>query len=170
MKSQSAPPPLTPRILPPARTFSDPVLSRIASSLKHGIYKSNGKSESNQRPQRLTLAADIRTLPEERANKVLPVVLCRTVTWSCKDYPELFVQDSSGGIFVLLPSSMAPIPPKVGEEVEIIGETAKGVVAPFVRPRDISVLGRSPLPSAKTITLDHAMTGAEDSQWVELQG
>jgi hypothetical protein len=85
-------------------------------------------------------------------------------------HPTVWVSDSSGGIYVELPSVPA-IPFKAGDLVEITGVSAAGGYAPVVKASQARVIGKSPLPSTPPkVTFAQILTGAEDGQWVEVEG
>jgi signal transduction histidine kinase len=85
-------------------------------------------------------------------------------------HPTVWVSDSSGGIYVEL-SSVPAVPFQAGDLVEITGVSAAGGYAPIVKAREARVIGRSPLPTTPPkVTLAQILTGAEDGQWVEVEG
>ena len=65
--------------------------------------------------------------------------------------------------------SRAREPLDVGERVEISGVTA-GDFAPVIARAFIRRLGRGALPAAHPLNIDRALSGLEDSRWVELNG
>ena len=79
-----------------------------------------------------------------------------------------FVQDETAGIYFQETTNMPPL--RVGQRVEIEGETGAGEFAPIVMPRSVRVLGDAPWPVAKVATMDGLASGREDSQWVEIAG
>ncbi len=147
-----------------------PSSSGTSLELKFALYRSSTEPATNSGPLRLTLAQDIRMLSGEKAEKNYPVQIRGIVTWSQKGFADLFVQDSSGGIYVWLPPEMADSLPAVGDEVEITGVTGRGKFAPYVRPKRIEYLGRLQIPSGKEVTLRDALTGSEDAQMVQMEG
>jgi hypothetical protein len=84
-------------------------------------------------------------------------------------HPTVWVSDSSGGIYVEL-SSVPAVPFKAGDLVEITGVSAAGGYAPIVKASEARVIGKSPLPSPPRVTFAQILTGAEDGQWVEVEG
>ncbi len=129
--------------------------------------------ERNSSPT-LTTAHDVHSLTSGHAAQNYPVHLRAVVTY-CDPYidprhPTVWVSDSSGGIYVEL-SSMPAVPFKAGDLLEITGVTAAGGYAPIVRAGEVRLLGKSPLPStASRVTFAQMQTGAEDGQWVEVEG
>jgi signal transduction histidine kinase/ActR/RegA family two-component response regulator len=122
----------------------------------------------------LTKAHDVHSLTVEQAARGYPVNLSAVVTYY-DPYVDprrvsLFVSDSSGGIFVLLPSLPA-IAYEAGDLIEITGLSAAGDYAPIVRASESHLIGKSHLPAiAPRTTVTEALTGAVDGQWVEIEG
>jgi signal transduction histidine kinase/DNA-binding response OmpR family regulator len=84
--------------------------------------------------------------------------------------PSFFVHDDSGGIFVAL-SVLPTFAVHAGMLVEVIGVTGAGDFAPIVERAHIEALGESQLPAqAPLVTLSRLLSGAEDGQWVEIEG
>jgi signal transduction histidine kinase/DNA-binding response OmpR family regulator len=130
------------------------------------------QSERNSLPT-LSKAHDAHSLTSEQAARSYPVHLRTVVTYYDPyidpRHPVIWVSDSSGGIYVELP----PVPAvlfKAGDLVEITGVSAAGGYAPIVHASEARVIGKSPLPSAARVTFAQILTGAEDGQWVEVEG
>ncbi|MGH7172221.1 MAG: histidine kinase dimerization/phospho-acceptor domain-containing protein, partial [Gemmataceae bacterium] len=81
----------------------------------------------------------------------------------------LFVHDASGGVFVSVPDRPI-LPIHAGTLIDISGVTASGDYAPIVAHASIRVIRESHLPSAPRVSLTRLFTGAEDGQWVEVEG
>jgi signal transduction histidine kinase len=81
--------------------------------------------------------------------------------------PVLFVQDSTGGIYI--PQAEAP-PLKVGDEVEVSGEVHPGDFSSTLEHATVQLLwARTPMP-AVSVTASQASTGKFDATFVEVQG
>jgi len=81
----------------------------------------------------------------------------------------LFIHDASGGIFVAAPLDLSRV--RAGSLIEVEGVTAPGDYAPIVDHARIHILGQSHLPrTAPRVTMAKLLSGAEDGQWVELEG
>jgi cation transport regulator ChaB len=81
--------------------------------------------------------------------------------------PMLFVQDSTGGIYVPRPSS--PLL-KVGDEVEVTGEVHSGDFSSTMEHATVQVLwARTPMPPV-SVTASQASTGKFDATFIEVQG
>jgi two-component system cell cycle sensor histidine kinase/response regulator CckA len=116
----------------------------------------------------LTSAEKVRNLSSDQANRGYPVQLRAVVTYSDRDWPMMFVQDATAGIYVDGQDGQNPIPS--GRLVEITGFTAAGNFAPVITEPGFQELGQASMPASKRSTLDHLRTGREDSQWVEIEG
>jgi signal transduction histidine kinase/DNA-binding response OmpR family regulator len=113
----------------------------------------------------LTLAQALRSYPVH----LRAVVTCYDVYVDLRR-PSLFVSDSSGAIFVAL-SSRPAVPLQVGDGVEITGVSGAGDYAPILEAIRVQVIGKGPLPAiAPRVTLTTLLSGAEDGQWVEVEG
>ena len=110
----------------------------------------------------------VRRLTPEQAARHLPVRLTGVVTYHDPALYSRFVQDETAGIYFQETTNMPPL--RVGQRVEIEGETGAGEFAPIVMPRSVRVLGDAPWPVAKVATMDGLASGREDSQWVEIAG
>jgi signal transduction histidine kinase len=81
--------------------------------------------------------------------------------------PILFVQDSTGGVYI--PQPTAPTL-KVGDEVEVTGEAHPGDFSTTMEHATVKVLwARTPVPPV-SITASQASTGKFDAEFVEVQG
>ncbi len=128
-------------------------------------------------PPPLTRIAEIRSLP--RADlAVNPAVRVRAVV--TRSTPSsLFVQDETAGMYVNIARSLSrgvmprdvprPTVP-LGSEVEIEGMADPGGYSPIILPRSITVLGPGTLPPPRRLDPATFFSGADDSQFVEVQG
>jgi diguanylate cyclase (GGDEF)-like protein/PAS domain S-box-containing protein len=82
--------------------------------------------------------------------------------------PNLFVQDSTGGIWVDLRKSKAK-PPLLGEVLDLRGTVGNGF-SPDIENPVWTVTGKSAPPTPHLISYDDAATGSFDSQWVQMEG
>jgi signal transduction histidine kinase/CheY-like chemotaxis protein len=122
----------------------------------------------------LTSAREAHSLTAEEAGRALPVRLQAVVTYYDpyidSRHGALFVCDSSGCIFVSIP--VRPILPiRAGTKVEVQGVSGPGDFAPIVDGGRIRAIGESRVPpTASRVGLGRLLTGAEDGQWVEVDG
>ncbi len=132
-------------------------------------------ASASQAPRRvITTAREVHSLPVEQAALGYPVRLRAVVT--CYDpyidvrHGALFLDDATGGIF----AEVAPHPIlslKPGAVVEVSGVTGPGDFAPVILASQVRLVGQSSLPAnPRRVTLTQMLTGALDSQWVELEG
>ena len=81
--------------------------------------------------------------------------------------PLLFVQDSTGGVYI--PQPTAPLL-KVGDEVEVTGEVHPGDFSSTLEHAKVQVLwARTPVPPV-SVTASQASTGRYDATFIEVQG
>jgi signal transduction histidine kinase len=117
----------------------------------------------------LTNAQQVRELDPETAGKNLPIRMSGVVTYYDASLFNLFFQDATAGIFVLVAPDISTTI-TAGQEIEVVGVSGKGDYAPIVRASAIHVLGKSQLPVPRKISIDQLFTGLEDSQWIEVSG
>ena len=122
----------------------------------------------------LATAHDAHSLTLEQAARNYPVHLRAVVTYydssGNSTRPTFFVSDSSGAIYVAL-GFLPAVPFQAGDLVDVTGLSAVGDYAPIVRARGVRVIGKSALPSsAPRVSLSALLSGAEDGQWVEVEG
>lgn len=116
----------------------------------------------------LRMIDQVRALPIQEATGH-PVRLSALVTWSNEQARFFFIRDASGGTRVELADAAAAIPPP-GSRLVLEGTAAAGDFAPVVIARELRAAEFVPLPEARPVTLEHALTGVEEGQWVKLSG
>ncbi len=122
----------------------------------------------------LTTARSAHSLTAEEAARKYPIRL-RAVATYYDPYIDarhgaLFVHDSTGCIFVAMPARPI-LPIHAGTLVEVEGVSGPGDFAPIVDQATVRVLGESQVPArAPRMSLSQLMTGAQDGQWVEVEG
>jgi len=84
------------------------------------------------------------------------------------DTPDLFVQDSTAGIWVNIPKDAPAL--QAGQLVDLEGVTEVPDFAPQIGRPKYRVIGNAPLPQARQPSLERMLSTAEDSQWVETRG
>jgi len=106
----------------------------------------------------------------EQAKQGRPVHLQGVITYYDPEEPDLFIQDSSAGIWVN-PEVVKPnVPISTGDLVEIDGATEAPDFAPQVCGPVFKVIGRAPLPPARRVSFAEMSSTQEDSQRVEVVG
>lgn len=115
-----------------------------------------------------TNAADVISLPVERAARQIKVLVTGTVTATVPTLGgSFFVQDATSGVFV--DNRNGPLP-QAGDVVRVSGFTEKGAYAPVITGPTYLKVGTAPLPPAQEVSIERFMSGAEDSQRVEISG
>lgn len=115
----------------------------------------------------ITNIARIRLLAPNEAQKGYPVKVHGVVTYYDSRSNDLFVQDATAGIYVVLKNNNKF---SAGESVDLAGVTDVGDFAPVVKAENIQMTGRAPLPVPRQVTMNQLFTGKEDSQWIEVSG
>jgi Signal transduction histidine kinase len=161
------------RIVPPGERIEAvgiPLVRGVEVVLREAIFRV--LSDPPPKPQALSilrLADQVRQLPPESAQRGYAVRLGGVVTWSHPTARILYLNDASGGISVTLPPETAT-PPSPGSTVQITGYTTAGSFAPEVQAEKIASTKQVLLLDPRPITIEQAMTGVEESQWVSLTG
>jgi hypothetical protein len=115
----------------------------------------------------LTTAAAVRALSAAEAEKHYPVKLRGVVTFYDDGLFSRFVQDETAGIYLQATNSLGL---QAGQLVEVEGVTGAGEFAPVVLPAAVKVVGDGTLPAAKPASIETLLSGANDSQMVEVGG
>jgi len=143
------------------RTILLPVLIPLALSAFGPLL-----AKGEDRLPVLTQASQIRKLTAEEARRGYPVHLLAVVTYFDPGN-DLFVQDSTGGIWVDLRAVQASLQP--GQELDLYGVSADGF-APYVAEPHWRVVGQASIPSARLVSYAEMVSAHDDSLWVEAEG
>ena len=123
---------------------------------------------AEQPSELLTNAADVISLPAERAARSIRVRVTGVVTAADPTLKgRFFVQDSTGGVFVDNANGPRPEP---GDVIEVSGISHVGAYAPIITAPTLRKIGAGHLPAAKPVPVERLMSGAEDSQRIEISG
>ena len=142
---------------------------RLEKALFRAWTKPEVKRAEPSRPQgTIGLAAEVLQLSPEEAAQGRPVWLTGVVTWSNSKSPYFFIHDSSGGICIQRGQADS-IVRSPGRKVEVRGVTALGTFAPVVVASRFERVSDAVLPVARPISIEHALTGVEENQWVEMR-
>ncbi|MGD1156854.1 MAG: PAS domain S-box protein [Terriglobia bacterium] len=144
------------------------LISFFCLGLKDSWGQQGSVPASPLSPPVLARVSDIRALPAKQASLGYPVRVRAVVTYYGGPRRELFVQDSTGGIYVVGPEADLHLEP--GQFVEVKGLTGHGLFANQIEKAAIHVLGRAPLPPPQRPRYEQLVLGRADSQWVELEG
>jgi signal transduction histidine kinase len=133
------------------------------------IIQSNGHFASAQTSNALlTNAVDIISLPAEEAARSRKVSVTGIVTAADPALlGRFFVQDSTGGVFVDNFNGRRPEP---GTVIQVTGITHPGAYAPIITAPTVRQIGTAALPAAQPVAIEALMSGAEDSQRIEISG
>jgi len=154
-----------------------PYVLGVQQCLHNGLYRLAAMTNSiasasmiatNALPMRL--AEQVRDLSPEEASRHLPVNLRGIVTWSHSSTPFAYVQDASGGIRVVNPKWDEPNTAKPGTIVIVEGVTTEGEFVPVVTNAVLRRAGWWNIEDQRLVTLEQALTGAEEGNWVEMRG
>ena len=140
--------------------FALPSLAQLAA----------GNTAAAQKADVITSAAAIRRLGRNEAARGIPVRLKGVVTYYDTEEPDLFLQDSTSGIWVNTEKVKPNIPIHAGDLIEVDGVTESPDFAPQVGNPHFKFLGYAPLPPAKRASYAQMASTQEDSQRVEVEG
>ena len=154
-----------------------PDLEGVQQYLQDGLYRLAAPTNptvsalmmtTNSLP--LRLAEQIRELTPEEAGRHLPVNLHVVVAWSHSSTPFVSVLDASGGIQVVNPKWDEPSTAKPGTIVLLNGVTCEGGFVPVVTNAILRRAGWSNMEERRPVTLEQALTGVEEGNWIEMRG
>jgi len=114
----------------------------------------------------LTHVIQAHQLTEAQAKQKYPIHFRVVVTYST--YGDVFVQDSTDGIWIARPQGVAP--PRTGQLLDLEGVTTQTDFAPDIAEPRWRVIGEAPLPPPRHPTYDQMASTSEDSKWVEVEG
>jgi len=122
----------------------------------------------------LTTAHEAHDISLDEAARGYPVRIRGTVTYYDPNidprHAALFVHDSTGSIFIGLPSRPI-LPLSAGTFVEVTGISGGADYAPVILRGSVKVIGKSRLPQgAVRPTMAELLSGGLDGQWVEIEG
>src|SRR5438067_2531159 len=128
--------------------------------------------ENSASPSRnlITSAASIRKMSPQEAARNYPVRLVGIVTYYDPEEPDLFIQDSTFGIWVNIQVDKPSVPLHAGDLVEVEGVTEITDFAPEIGKPRFKLLGHTALPLARRVSYEQMASTQEDSQRVEVEG
>jgi hypothetical protein len=115
----------------------------------------------------LTHIGQIRGLTLEDASKGYAVRIRGVVTYCHAADGDLFIQDSTAGIWV--DPQKFNLDLRSGQWVEVEGTAGIGDFSPEIDKARVRILGQAPLPVAHQVSGDELASGRQDSQWVEVR-
>ena len=116
----------------------------------------------------LTRIEQIRRLTAEDAARGYPTCIRGVVTYYDVTLRDLFIQDSTGGIWVDSKFDRPSL--HVGEFVQVEGVSGPGDFSPEIQRSLFRNLGEAPMPKPSRPSSDELASGRQDSQWVEVEG
>jgi signal transduction histidine kinase/ActR/RegA family two-component response regulator len=96
------------------------------------------------------------------------VHLKAVVTYFEPTSPDLFIQDSTGGIWVKWTRDL-PVP-ESGQLIDLRGTSTQEDFAPDILSPHWQVIGSAPMPTPKKVSIEEMASTRFDSQWVEVEG
>jgi PAS domain S-box-containing protein len=143
------------------------VLVSIASIVSIALSCAGAIEAAPAKVRTIDRVARIRVLAPDEAAQGFPVHVRGVVTYYDPGLPDLFIEDSTGGIYV---ACQKPVEVRRGQFVEVTGVTGPGEFAPVVERPEIRVLGPGVLPKPLRVPLEDLKSGSYDAAWVELSG
>jgi diguanylate cyclase (GGDEF)-like protein/PAS domain S-box-containing protein len=116
----------------------------------------------------ITSIDKIRQSKADSSSAPIPVHVRGVVTYYDSVAPNLFVQDSTGGVWVDIRGLKDP-PPSPGQLLDITGVVGPGFSPDLASPK-WKVLGSAPFPKPVVLSYEQAATGRFDSQWSQMEG
>src|ERR1017187_10222389 len=154
-----------------------PFLEGVQQCLHDGLYRLAASTNTTGSALMMTtntlplrLAEQIRDLTPEEAGCHLPVSLRAVVAWAHSSTPFAYVLDASGGIRVVNPNWDEPNTAKPGTIVLLGGVTDEGNFVPVVTNAVLRRAGWSNMEERRLVTLEQALTGVEEGNWIEMRG
>jgi PAS domain S-box-containing protein len=115
----------------------------------------------------LTHIEQIRGLTLEQARQGYPVRIRAVVTYCHFADGDLFIQDSTAGVWVDPKTFNVHL--RFGQLVEVEGTAGVGDFSPEIDQARVRILGEAPLPAPRRVSGDELASGRQDSQWVEVE-
>ena len=157
----------------PVEAVGETALVGSSWVLRSALYrpaKNNiaGASEP-EKSDSLQTIGEIRQLPSAEASAGHPVDVAGVVTWSLPNEDYFYLQDVSGGIRIHANHTKFPTPDN-GKHLQIKGATYNTGFAPGIEALDVVDLGAMGTPRPQEVSLDEALTGSQEGEWVEMRG
>ena len=163
-----------PHGLPTCRRSAIAVLGLLATGVSNWAQVPRVQEVQPGNLRVLTTAREAHSLSAAESGRGYPVHLVAVVTYydSYIDprHVAMFVADATAGIYVSIPKA-ADLKLHAGTLVDITGVTVPGDFAPMVEGHGVKVIEESHLPvTAPRVSFGRLLTGADDGQWVEIEG
>ncbi len=152
-----------------------PQLNGIETVLHEALYRTPNSSTTATSGEvarglpLLRLSEQVRALTADDAARGYAARLRGVVVWSHPSSRTVYLLDASGSIAVSLPPDVA-VPPLSGVRIDVVGRSFRDGFAPGLQATSIHEMDTLSVPEARAISLEHALTGGEESQWISLRG
>ncbi|HEY9156149.1 MAG TPA: ATP-binding protein, partial [Opitutaceae bacterium] len=141
----------------------------LRSALYRPAKNAVAVNDDSEKSNLLQTIGEVRQLTSTEASTGRPLDVSGVVTWSLPGEDFFYLQDVSGGIRVHADHNKFATPDN-GKRLQIKGVSYNTGFAPGVDAEQIVDLGAMGTPRPPEVTLDQAMTGSEEGQWVEMRG
>jgi hypothetical protein len=132
------------------------------------VVAAQGQKSTTTNLPTLTQLEQIRRMSIEEAGRGYPVRIRGVVTYYNRDATDLFIQDSTAGIWI--DPGQTKLAFHHGEFVQVEGFSGLGEFGPVIKRARFRSLGEAPMPNPRTPTSDELASGRPDSRWIELRG
>ncbi len=132
-----------------------------------GILPQSTQAAATSPDAVLSILGQVRALSAAEAARSLPVHVQAVVTYFDPNSQDVFLQDSTGGIWMGWQTSQPTLRP--GDLLDVTAVTAYSF-APDLADAHWTRIGRAPLPAARPATYEALASTAEDSLRVEIKG
>jgi signal transduction histidine kinase len=118
----------------------------------------------------LESAAAVHNLTPEEARRGYPVKVRLIALAYLPAWRALFAHDGISGIYVELKAEQPVLAIRPGTRFDVAGFSGPGDFAPIIERPSVTITGHGGLPVPSRVSLERLSTGAEDGQWVEIEG
>ena len=126
------------------------------------------EADKDQDVAPLTTIKAVHSLDQARANSALPVRVTGVITYNDPSWHQMFLQDSTGGIYLQYPQDGTEY--LAGQEVTVIGLTNPGEFAAVIIAPKFIHHGKGNLPKPIPVTAEAMTSGILDSQFTVVTG
>ncbi|MGC2657341.1 MAG: response regulator [Bryobacteraceae bacterium] len=119
-------------------------------------------------PETISTIQQLKQLSPGQAKRNYPVRLKAVVTYFDAASPDLFIQDKTGGIWVVWKPTFPKL--RAGDLLNVIGRTSQIDFAPEIEPIKLITIGRSELPKPQQLLSIDLVNSSKDSTWIKAEG
>jgi PAS domain S-box-containing protein len=117
----------------------------------------------------LRLVGEVLALGPAEAAHQHPIRLWGIVMWARPESEYLFLGDATGGLRVRRPDDDSVVV-EPGTALIVTGHTVAGSYASEIVATRFEATGNTVLPEPQAMTLEQALTGADDAKWIQIRG